>query len=132
MSFFADAAGTDSQIKHVSRLLAAQMTAAGIGPGVQEAIERQSQSAIKADSDDEENIRRTTNRDKSHMPVDDSILRWNMIKWNSSLHSSEIRGLHSTKCSSEMLQNLLYFYNKKTHVSSFCFVFHFEQLYLFH
>merc|ERR1719225_284812 len=48
-----DAAGTDSQIKHVSRLLAAQMTAAGIGPGVQEAIERQSsQAATKADSDE--------------------------------------------------------------------------------
>ena len=74
--FFVDAAGTDSQIKHVSRLLAAQMTAAGIGPGVQEAIERQSQSATKADSDEEENnIRRSTNRDKSHMPVDDTILR---------------------------------------------------------
>ena len=77
MLYFSDAAGTDSQIKHVSRLLAAQMTAAGIGPGVQEAIERQSsQAATKADSDEEENsIRRTTNRDKSHMPVDDAILR---------------------------------------------------------
>ena len=73
---FADAAGTDSQIKHVSRLLAAQMTAAGIGPGVQEAIERQSQVAVKADSDEEDNIRRPT---KSNMPVDDSILRWDMI-----------------------------------------------------
>ena len=52
------------------------MTAAGIGPGVQEAIERQSQAATKADSDEEENnIRRSTNRDKSHMPVDDTILR---------------------------------------------------------
>ena len=76
MLYFSDAAGTDSQIKHVSRLLAAQMTAAGIGPGVQEAIERQSQAAAKADSDEEENnIRRSTNRDKSHMPVDDTILR---------------------------------------------------------
>ena len=74
--YFSDAAGTDSQIKHVPRLLAAQMTAAGIGPGVQEAIERQSQAATKADSDEEENnIRRSTNRDKSHMPVDDTILR---------------------------------------------------------
>ena len=48
------------------------MTAAGIGPGVQEAIERQSQAAVKADSDEEDNIRRPT---KSNMPVDDSILR---------------------------------------------------------
>ena len=30
-------------------------------------------------------------------------------------HSSEIRGLRSTKCSSETLQNLLYFMYKKTH-----------------
>ena len=39
------------------------------------------------------------------------------------IHSSEIRGLHSTKYSSEMLQNLLYFLYKKTHVVFF--VFHF-------
>ena len=38
-------------------------------------------------------------------------------------HSSEIRGLRSTKCSSETLQNLLYFIYKKTHVVFF--VFHF-------
>ena len=42
------------------------------------------------------------------------------------LHSSEIRGLCSMKCSSETLQNLLYFMYKKTHVVFF--VFHFEQL----
>ena len=41
-------------------------------------------------------------------------------------HSSEIRGLRSTKCSSETLQNLLYFMYKKTHVVFF--VFHFVQL----
>ena len=59
------------------------MTAAGIGPGVQEAIERQSsQAATKADSDEEENnIRRSTNRDKSHMPVDDTILRWENMEF---------------------------------------------------
>ena len=34
-------------------------------------------------------------------------------------HSSEIRGLRSTKCSSETLQNLLYFLYKKTHVVFF-------------
>ena len=31
-------------------------------------------------------------------------------------HSSELRGLRSTKCSSETLQNLLYFMYQKTHV----------------
>ena len=46
-------------------------------------------------------------------------------------HSSEIRGLRSMKCSSETLQNLLYFMYKKTHVGSFLFVFHFVQLYIF-
>ena len=46
-----------------------------------------------------------------------------------SLHFSEIRGLRSMKCSSEMLQNLLYFMYKKTHVVFF--VFHFVQLYIF-
>ena len=45
------------------------------------------------------------------------------------LHSLEIRGFCSTKCSSEMLQNLLYFMYKKTHVVFF--VFHFVQLYIF-
>ena len=40
-------------------------------------------------------------------------------------HFSEIRGLCSTKCSSETLQNLLYLMYKKTHAvffSFFCFV----------
>ena len=44
-------------------------------------------------------------------------------------NSSEIRGLRSTKCSSETLQNLLYFMYKKTHVVFF--VFHFVQFYIF-
>ena len=44
-------------------------------------------------------------------------------------HSSEIRGLRSTKCSIEKLQNLLYFMYKKTHVVFF--VFQFVQLYIF-
>ena len=48
---------------------------------------------------------------------------------NLTLHSSEIRGLRSTKCSSELLQNLLYFMYKKTHVVFF--VFYFVQLYFF-
>ena len=42
-------------------------------------------------------------------------------------HSSEIRSLRSTNCSSKTLQNLLYFMYKSTHV--FFFVFHFVQLY---
>ena len=46
-----------------------------------------------------------------------------------SIHSSEIRSLRSTKCSSEMLQKLLYFMCKKTYVVFF--VFHFVQLYIF-
>ena len=41
-----------------------------------------------------------------------------ILLWDIS-HSSEIRGLRSTKCSSETLQNLLYFMYKKTHVVVF-------------
>ena len=44
-------------------------------------------------------------------------------------HSSEIRGLRSTKFSSETHQNLLYFMYKKTHVVFF--VSHFVQFYIF-
>ena len=51
------------------------------------------------------------------------------IRENIIVHSSEIRGFRSTKCSSETLQNLLYFMYKKTHV--IFFVFHFVQLYFF-
>ena len=42
-------------------------------------------------------------------------------------HSSEKRGLRSTKCSSEALQNFLYFMYKKTHVVFFIFYFVFEK-----
>ena len=46
-------------------------------------------------------------------PVSSSIehsgLKKNIAKKSAKLHSSEIRGLSSTKCSSETLQNLLYF-----------------------
>ena len=45
-------------------------------------------------------------------------------------HSSEIRGLRSTKCSSKTLQNFLYFMYKKTHVGSF-FRFSFRATLLF-
>ena len=43
------AAGTEGQVKHVSRLLAAQLTAANIGPGVEEMKERRKRyvSSIK-------------------------------------------------------------------------------------
>ena len=44
-------------------------------------------------------------------------------------HSSEIRGLRSTKCFSETLQNLLFYMYKKIHLVFF--VFHFVQLYIF-
>lgn len=30
-----ESAGTDAQIKHLARLMATQMTAAGIGPGIE-------------------------------------------------------------------------------------------------
>ena len=42
---------------------------------------------------------------------------------NSTNHSSEIRGLCSTKCSSETLQNLLYFMYKENPRSFFRFLF---------
>ena len=43
--------------------------------------------------------------------------------YNTQIHSSEIRGLRSTKCSSETLQNLLHFMYKKTYVVFFFFHF---------
>merc|ERR1712223_1647211 len=49
-----DAAGTEGQIKHVSRLLAAQMTSIGIGPGVREVRERGSQIPLPRVESDEE------------------------------------------------------------------------------
>ena len=48
------------------------------------------------------------------------------LRWDEELillHSSEIRGLCSTKSSSETLQNLLYFMYKKTHVVFSFFIF---------
>ena len=44
-------------------------------------------------------------------------------------HSSKKKGLRSTKCSGEKLQNLLYFMYKKTHVVFF--IFQFVQFYIF-
>ena len=45
-------------------------------------------------------------------------LKYNVLHTpkKNSAHSSEIRGLRSTKDSSETLQNLLYFMYKKTHI----------------
>ena len=51
-----------------------------------------------------------------------------VISYTISVHSSEIRGLRSTKFSSKTLQNLLYFMYKKTHVVFFVFLF--MQLYI--
>ena len=53
----------------------------------------------------------------------------NLITNKIGVHSSEIRGLCSTKCSRETLQNLPYFWNTKTHIVFF--VFHFVLFYFF-
>ena len=53
------AAGTEGQVKHVSRLLATQLTAAGIGPGVEQA--NQEKTAIKEEEEDEEEPRKSRN-----------------------------------------------------------------------
>ena len=56
------------------------------------------------------------------------ILKY-IIFYSISSHSSEKRGLRSMKYASKMLQNLLYFMYKKTHVVFF--VYHFVQPYIF-
>ena len=49
------AAGTDGQVRHVSRLLATQLTSAGLGPGVTEEVRRQeSERDNKMEQDEEE------------------------------------------------------------------------------
>lgn len=64
-----DAAGTEGQIKHVSRLLSAQMTAAGIGPGVKQVREKSSKLPLpKLNDSDEEEIMDPT-PDKGHISV---------------------------------------------------------------
>ena len=55
-----------------------------------------------------------------------SLVHVDKGKYSITNHSSEIRGLRSTKYSSKTLQNLLYFMYKKTHIVFF--VFHFVQL----
>ncbi|XP_035672890.1 symplekin-like isoform X2 [Branchiostoma floridae] len=46
-------AGTEEQVGHLARLMAAQMTAAGIGPGVEE-MQKQAAASDKAKKEDEE------------------------------------------------------------------------------
>ena len=48
------AAGTDGQVRHVSRLLATQLTSAGLGPGVTEEVRRQEDREARAQEEDAE------------------------------------------------------------------------------
>uniref|UniRef100_A0A8D3BJF4 Symplekin n=1 Tax=Scophthalmus maximus TaxID=52904 RepID=A0A8D3BJF4_SCOMX len=48
-----ESAGTDAQIKHLARLMATQMTAAGIGPGLEQCKARED-DAIKEEDNDED------------------------------------------------------------------------------
>ena len=50
---------------------------------------------------------------RKHGISEGAVRSWRKNEDKLSKHSSEIRGLCSTKCSSEMLQNLLYFMYKK-------------------
>lgn len=50
-----ESAGTDAQIKHLARLMATQMTAAGIGPGVEQCKARED-DAVKSEGNDEDTI----------------------------------------------------------------------------
>merc|ERR1719154_332117 len=63
------AAGTEGQVRHVSRLLATQLTSAGLGPGVR-MVEERRLSTVEPDEEDEESAARistvvgmTTDRD---------------------------------------------------------------------
>lgn len=47
-----ESAGTDAQIKHLARLMATQMTAAGIGPGLEQCKAR-GEGAVKEENDDD-------------------------------------------------------------------------------
>lgn len=50
-----ESAGTDAQIKHLARLMATQMTAAGIGPGLEQCKAREDDAA-KSEANDEDSI----------------------------------------------------------------------------
>ncbi|XP_075886675.1 symplekin [Nelusetta ayraudi] len=47
-----ESAGTDAQIRHLARLMATQMTAAGIGPGLEQSKARGDEADKDADNDD--------------------------------------------------------------------------------
>ena len=56
----------------------------------------------------------------NYKDIEQAFVGYVFGKWQKNEdHSSEIRGLRWMKCSSETLQNLLYFMYNKTHVSSF-------------
>ncbi|XP_056145427.1 symplekin [Lampris incognitus] len=48
-----ESAGTDAQIKHLARLMATQMTAAGIGPGLEQCRAREEDAGKDADLDED-------------------------------------------------------------------------------
>ncbi|XP_043986678.1 symplekin [Gambusia affinis] len=48
-----ESAGTDAQIKHLARLMATQMTAAGIGPGLEQCKAREDESGKEEPAEDE-------------------------------------------------------------------------------
>ncbi|XP_056290962.1 symplekin [Pseudoliparis swirei] len=50
-----ESAGTDAQIKHLARLMATQMTAAGIGPGLEQCKARED-DAMKDEGNDEDSV----------------------------------------------------------------------------
>uniref|UniRef100_A0A8C2XJN4 Symplekin scaffold protein n=1 Tax=Cyclopterus lumpus TaxID=8103 RepID=A0A8C2XJN4_CYCLU len=50
-----ESAGTDAQIKHLARLMATQMTAAGIGPGLEQCKARED-DAVKSEGNDEDSV----------------------------------------------------------------------------
>ncbi|TNN48129.1 Symplekin [Liparis tanakae] len=50
-----ESAGTDAQIKHLARLMATQMTAAGIGPGLEQCKARED-DAMKGEGNDEDSV----------------------------------------------------------------------------
>jgi len=52
------AAGTEGQVRHVSRLLATQLTSAGLGPGVRQVEERQSEERGEMQQETEEEAAR--------------------------------------------------------------------------
>uniref|UniRef100_A0A672F706 Symplekin n=1 Tax=Salarias fasciatus TaxID=181472 RepID=A0A672F706_SALFA len=48
-----ESAGTDAQIKHLARLMATQMTAAGIGPGLEQCKAKEDNAGKEDDADDD-------------------------------------------------------------------------------